>query len=187
MPIAFDGPTKRINLSGVTTLSVRSLWTAFVDWWLTSDNSKYALALRQVGGDDIDPGAGTSVPIFIYLENGWKIKPQEADHTLSVTDGVLVDLSGSPFVHTTGNFQVLIKEVQPVQAIGFAMSGGGSGGTAVLEKLLRNRTVTDPTTGRITVYDDDDVSPLFTADLWEDAAGTKPYEGRGADRRDRLV
>lgn len=52
--------------------------------------------------------------------------------------------------------------------------------------VLRNRTVTDPSTGEMTVYDDDDTTPLLTADLWEDAAGTTPYAGNGAERRDRL-
>lgn len=56
----------------------------------------------------------------------------------------------------------------------------------LLTRVARNRTVTDPVAGTITVYDDDDATPLFVADLWDDAAGTTPYSGAGADRRDRL-
>jgi hypothetical protein len=47
--------------------------------------------------------------------------------------------------------------------------------------------VTDPVNGTYTVYADDDVTPMYTADLWEDVDGTTRYTGAGADRRDRLV
>ena len=57
---------------------------------------------------------------------------------------------------------------------------------ALLGKLARNKTVTDPSTGTITVYDDDGVTPLLTAALHEDVAGSQPYRGQGADRRERL-
>jgi hypothetical protein len=54
-------------------------------------------------------------------------------------------------------------------------------------QILRNRTVTDPATGAVRVYDDDDTTLLLEADLWQDAAGTTPYSGNGAERRDRLA
>ena len=50
-----------------------------------------------------------------------------------------------------------------------------------------NRVVTDPVAGTYTVYDTDDTTVLYTADLWEDAAGTVAYSGTGAQRRDRLA
>jgi len=56
----------------------------------------------------------------------------------------------------------------------------------LVSAVLRNRTVTDPSTGTMTVYADDDTTPLLSADLWEDAAGATPYAGSGAERRDRL-
>jgi hypothetical protein len=100
-----------------------------VDWLLTSDNSKFPLAMQQVGGNDIDAGAGTKIPIYAFLSNGWRIKPQEAHHTLSVSDGVLlVDGGGDPFVNTTGSFIVRINYQQPVQAISFSSTGGGGAG-----------------------------------------------------------
>lgn len=127
MAINFDGATKLITLtSGTTTLGVRDLWSRWVDWLLTSDNSKFPIAMASVGGDDIDPGAGTSIPIYVFLANGWKIRPQEANHTLSVNDGVLlVSGGGDPFVNTTGSFVVRVNYQQPVQAITVATGGGG--------------------------------------------------------------
>jgi hypothetical protein len=58
---------------------------------------------------------------------------------------------------------------------------------AIAEKLLKNKTITDPVTGIITVYDDDDSTPLFTANIFENVAGTQPYQGQGIDRRNRLT
>lgn len=60
------------------------------------------------------------------------------------------------------------------------------GALNIARAILRNKTVTDPATGVVTVYDDDGVTPLYTADLWENAAGTQGYRGQGADRRERL-
>jgi hypothetical protein len=54
-------------------------------------------------------------------------------------------------------------------------------------KLLRNKTVTDPSTGVMTVYDDNGTDVLMTANLYKDAAGTAPFDGTGANRRNRLA
>jgi hypothetical protein len=126
MGYIFDGVNKRINLTtGTTTISIRDMWSRWVEWYLIGDNSKFLSAFTQVGGDTIDLSSGTSIPIYIFLQNGWKIKPQESSHTLSVTDGVLiVNGGGDPFVNTTGNFIVRINYSQPVQAITVSTGGG---------------------------------------------------------------
>jgi hypothetical protein len=131
MALSFDGATKVITLSaGTTSLGVRDVWSRWVDWLLTGDNSKYLPAFEQVGGNDIDTGAGTKIPIYAFLKNGWKIKPQEANHTLNVTDGILlVDGGGDPFNNTTGSYVVRVNYQQPVQAISFS-TGGGTAPTA---------------------------------------------------------
>ena len=58
---------------------------------------------------------------------------------------------------------------------------------AIVLKILRNKVVTNPSTGQIIVYDDDSVTPLLTGNLFEDVAGTQAYQGQGADRRDRMT
>jgi hypothetical protein len=133
MGYSFDGATKVISLTeGTTTFSVRDLWSRWVDWHATSpDNNKYVVAMRSLGGDDIDPVAGTLIPIYCFLVNDWKIKPQESSHTLSVTDGILlVDGGGDPFADTTGSYVVRINYSQPVQAISFSTGEGGGSLTA---------------------------------------------------------
>jgi len=130
--IEFDGPTKRINLTtGTTTLNVVDLWSRWVDWVSTDDNSKYLPAFSSVGGDSIDQTAGTTIPIYAFLINGWRIKPQEASHTLSVPGGIiLVDGGGDPFVNTSGAYTVRINYSQPVQAI-TVTTGGASTATGI--------------------------------------------------------
>ncbi len=127
MALSFDGSTKVVTITTDTELDVKDLWSRWVDWFLTSDNSKYAVAMSQVGGNDIDVVAGTSIPVYVYLENGWKVKPKEANHTLTVTNGILLTSdSSTPYTTTTGSYNVVIRDQQPVQAIGVATGGGVS-------------------------------------------------------------
>lgn len=53
--------------------------------------------------------------------------------------------------------------------------------------ILRNKTITDPVAGTFTVYAEDGTTVLLQADLFEDADGTTPYGGAGAERRERLT
>mgnify|MGYP003651730215 CR=1 FL=1 len=122
MGYIINGITKIITLTpGTTNISVRDLWSRWVDWFIQSDNGKFLPAFKSVGGDSIDIISGTFIPIYSFLENGWKIKPQESNHTLTVSDGILlVTGGGDPFTNTIGNFTVRINYQQPVQAISFA-------------------------------------------------------------------
>lgn len=101
------------------------------------------------GGPEIDPIAGTSIPTYLFLESGWRVRPDEADHVLAVTGAILlVQGGGDPFVDTLGDFTVRVNFQQPVQAIGIAV--GGSGLSAAEAALLRDihkrlaLNVTDP-------------------------------------------
>lgn len=145
MAYSIDGPTKTISLtSGTTTVSVRDLWSRWVDWFLYEDNSKYDIAFTQVGGNEIDLTAGTFIPIYLFLQNDWKIRPQEADHTLNIGDGILVvEGGGDPFVNTLGSYVVRINYSQPVQAITVSTGGsGGSGATPAQIWSYGSRTLT---------------------------------------------
>ena len=57
----------------------------------------------------------------------------------------------------------------------------------LVEKILRNKQITDDATGIVTVYDDDGSTVLFTASLFEDAIGVQRYRGKGGQRRERFV
>ena len=191
MGMTFDGPTKVITLTtGTVAVSVKDLWSRWVDWFLTSDNSKYLPAFAQVGGDPIDEEAGTYIPIYAFLMNGWKIKPQEANHTLTISDGILlVNGGGDPFNNTDGAYIVRINYQQPVQAISFSPEGS-TGPTpesiadAIMSELISDhkavegslaaalheirqrhtgaKLVADRDANTIKVYDTDGATLLFT-------------------------
>jgi hypothetical protein len=150
MSYTFDGVNKVITLdTGVVTMSVRDVYSRWVDWFVSaSGNQKYLPAFLTVGGDVIDAAAGTSIPIYGFLVNGWRVRPQEADHTLTVNDGILlVSGGGDPFLDTLGNHIVRINYQQPVQAITVNTAGGG-GNSYTLEQIAdavwssTNRTLT---------------------------------------------
>ena len=53
--------------------------------------------------------------------------------------------------------------------------------------ILKNKTVTNPVTGVMTVYQADGVTPLYTAQLYENVDGSVTYRGQGAERREALM
>lgn len=139
--ITFDGTTKRIICdSGTTAISVVGIYSLWVDWALTADNLQYLAAFSEVGGNSIDAGAGTAIPVYAFLLNGWQISPDEANHTLAVTDGIiLVDGGGDPFADTVGAYVVRINYQQPVQAI--TVSSGSGLSPAQDAQLMKALTV----------------------------------------------
>jgi hypothetical protein len=56
-----------------------------------------------------------------------------------------------------------------------------------LQKIWLNKMTTDPATGLLTIYDNDNTTPLWQGPIYEDVPGTQPYRGRGAERRDKLT
>lgn len=111
--VTFDGVNKLIICgAGTTRLNVKEMYSMWKEWMILSDNSKYEPAFKVVGGD---PTTGNNIitPYF-FLSNGWKIRPQESNHTLRV-DGILITDDGSDaFVDTLGVFRVGIQSIVPI-------------------------------------------------------------------------
>jgi hypothetical protein len=126
MAIVFDASSQRIVLDSAS-VSASELWSRWVDWAALSDNAKYPPAFRQVGGDDL--GSGLFIPPYLFLLNGWRVRPMEANHTLVITGNLFVEGGGVPVVATLGSFNVSAQYTVPVQAQGIATSGS-SGPTA---------------------------------------------------------
>lgn len=58
----------------------------------------------------------------------------------------------------------------------------------VIRQILKNKQKTDPVTGLMTVYADDNTTVLFTAPIFNDADGTQPYDGTaGINLRDEMT
>jgi hypothetical protein len=120
MPIAFDPANRRIVL-GSASVTASELWSRWSDWVATSDNAKYLPAFRQAGGDDL--GGGLSIPAYMFLLNGWRVRPLEGSHNLIITGNLFVDGGGVPVVPTLGNFNVSVQYTVPVQAQAVATNG----------------------------------------------------------------
>lgn len=122
MAIQFDGATRRVILDSAE-VSASEIWSRWVDWVGESDNSKWPQAMMQVGGDPL--GGGLYIPPYIFLLNGWRIRPMEADHDLKIVGNLFVEGGGIPVVRTLGPYQVNVNYTVPVQAQAMALSGGG--------------------------------------------------------------
>ena len=59
--------------------------------------------------------------------------------------------------------------------------------TASLLKGRYNRNYTDPITGLETVFEDNNTTVHKSGAIFEDIAGTMPFDGTGANRRDRMT
>ena len=124
MAIAFDATNKRIVLD-TTSVDVRDIYSRWKDW-VHSGNAEYLAAFRVVGGDPL--GSGLYVSSYFFLLNGWRIRPQETDHTLTIDGNISVDGGGIPVVPTLGNNNVIVQYIVPVAAQAYdSGSGGGSG------------------------------------------------------------
>ena len=126
--MTFDGLNKRIILNS-TSVTASEIWSRYMDWLgADSNNAKWGLAMTQIGGDDL--GGGLYVPIYVFLQNGWRIRPMEANHQLTITGNLFVAEGGSPLVNTLGNYNVIAQYTVPVQAQAMSTSGGSGGLTS---------------------------------------------------------
>lgn len=132
-------PSRHLIILQTNTTSATELYSRSVDWLASDDNSKYNSIFRIAGGDDL--GGGLSIPPYFFLQNSWRIKPMEANQTLTVTGNLFVESGGDPIVSTDGVFQVLIKSVVPVLAQGISTTGG-SGASAADVWAYNNRSLT---------------------------------------------
>jgi hypothetical protein len=106
----FDGPNKRITLSaGTVQFSSSEIYSRWKDWCQEdSDRLKYDSAFaNSVGGDSL--GGGVLVGAYYFLQNGWVIRPQEADHTLVVSGNLFpIPDTAAMFTYTVGDYQVVV-------------------------------------------------------------------------------
>lgn len=132
----FDGDNKLIILDfGVTTFSATDVYSRWKQWMLIGDNSKYLPAFaNSVGGDPL--GSGTTLGAYIFLQNGWVVRPHEADHTLIATGNLFpIPDTASVFTPTLGDFTVQI--VQQVSSLtqSVLVNTGGGGSTLTAEDV----------------------------------------------------
>jgi hypothetical protein len=107
--VQFDPDNLRIieiSAGGDNELSVVEIYSEMKDW-LLADPARlaYPQAMRYVGGDAISPTQDLGSTFFLL--NGWRIRPAELTHKLTLIGNLFTDPAGeSVFVPTLGAFNV---------------------------------------------------------------------------------
>lgn len=166
MAFTFDGTTRRITLTaGTTYLDLAALYSRYKDW-LLAGNASALLAMTTVGGDI------PAIPLYLFLENGWRIVPQAADHALTVAGGILeVQGGGDPFVDPAGAYKIRINRQSPGIAIGYSSSGttGPTAGEIASALLAELNATTIPV----------DARKMNGAPVIGDGSEADPWRGAG--------
>lgn len=193
MAYVFNGVTKTVTLTtGTTSVVMSDLYSRWVDWVRTSDNSKYLQAFRVTGGES--DGTGGFTGSYIFIMNGWSIVPQSANHTLVINGNLFrdpEDLSGTPIIQTVAGYTISVILSRSSLAQGIETGGGGftsgdrttlnliSSNAATARKAVTNRYLIDETADTGTLYDDNGTTPLVTHDLKDqngNPSDTRVYE-----------
>lgn len=109
--VTIDGPNRLIVVNaGIDSLDVKQdVYSYWKNWVLDSDNAKYPPAFRSTGGDPIGGGKFAGANFFIDTSVGWKLRPREADHELTL-DGNLYpeDVTVPMLTPTLGGYTVAV-------------------------------------------------------------------------------
>jgi hypothetical protein len=204
MALTFDHASQRISVtSPQVSLSCQDLINAIREEEASERGIAYDPIAQASGKDDL--GGGVSTAITVFLLDNWQIGWYAGNYTATIGGGNLVAESGDAVAYVSGGPQV---EITLSAAATIVAGDGGStapsasevanavwahtSGQELLTKvdlaqaILRNKTVTDPATGLMTVYDLDGVTPLLSAQIFEDAEASTLYRGQGVKRRESL-
>ena len=200
----FDGPNKQfvarpsfVGTDGIMEVDVQEdIYSAWKDVVKEDDNLKYDEAIRTVGGDPI---SGTqNLGATFFLINGWRILPDSQDHRLQIVGNIFTDPAGDSISDFPSSGVVIVENTvsnlidQVVTEVAAAADDSPTDDPAIdlleiIHAILRGKTITDPVTGVMTIFDAAG-AVLYTANIFEDAAGATPY-GSGStkiERRERL-
>lgn len=172
--VTFDGPNKiitEIDAGGDNTLDVAEIYSEWKVWATLSDNLKFEQAMSIVGGDEIS--ATQSLGFSVFMENGWRIRPAESSHKLTLVGNIFTREAGeSVFVDTIGSFNVN-TETQVSSLIDIVNLETSLANLEVDIALIRAMTVnnvvitnTDPLT--VTVFDTDGTTVVATYEITTD-------------------
>lgn len=119
----FIGNTKIIELdTGVRSFTPTELYSAWKDWTISSDNSKYEQAMRAIGNEPLTPT--NNAPAFFFMMNGWRIQPEDVNHVLVIDGNLIVDGGVGDLFIFSGSSAIQIQ--QNTSLVPGVASGSGS-------------------------------------------------------------
>jgi hypothetical protein len=131
MPVTFDPVTRVISASaGVRSLPVlRDLYSEAKRQWLDDPIlRRLAFPFRIFGGDPLTDTLNAGAFVFLQNQDGWRIRPDEADHELVIEGNLYAESLTDPmFVPTLGAFTVSIFLERSSLTQTVQVSGGGGG------------------------------------------------------------
>lgn len=163
-----------------------------------TDENLQKFLVPVIAAGNVPKGGGKYTPRYIIMQNGWRIVPEDTDHTLNVTGEQLTAEGGAgpdcfDFTVLSAGTKITVNYEPPAAEVITVAGGSGldqaqDATLTLIRKFLQNRIDTNPTTGKIVLYDDNN-AVLLQADLFEDVDGAKPYSATSAriDRRNRLT
>lgn len=109
--ISFDGPNRVITLDpSQLVYSIQYIYSRWLDWARTGNNTTFPKAFRQIGGDSIGGGAFVGVYFFLQNTDGWRIKPPEQNGAYSIVGNIYPENPSLGFLNpTTGTFGTSIR------------------------------------------------------------------------------
>jgi hypothetical protein len=118
--VSFDGATKVMSIGGTTSaFTALELYQAYTTWATTNTGFPSAFT---ASGDDPTPPGGLYRGSYFFLENGWKVRPREASHTLIVQGNLFTRDGSSPFTATLGGYTVAAQVFTTIEPVARAFA-----------------------------------------------------------------
>jgi len=149
--VTFDGPNRLILVNyGELSLDVeQDIYSDWKEWWRLEDYAKYPQALSTIGGEPL--GGGQFVGATFFLENGWRIRPWEGDHQLTIDGNIYTREAGeSPTIATVGRWNIATSFVRSALVFKVETSSGTSGSVSINSQEVADAVWKYATTGSLT-------------------------------------
>ena len=183
----FDAVNKLITLTavpvgGLVTVDAQvDLYSdAKEDWRRAATLNRFTFPFEVFGGNDL--GNSLAAGAFFILRNdlGWRIRPFEADHEVTVLKNLYPKEPAQPiFVPTLGDFTVAVQlersSLTLVNQTGVSgLTAAESADLALTRKLQSNGATVSQDGLTATIFDDDGVTPLLVFDVTPDQRTRTP-------------
>jgi hypothetical protein len=126
--------------------------------------------------------AGTVLARVVEIINGYTITFEDGQYAVELI-GANSNVAGVVNIN-----QVATRSFNTAGLIqaGTSLSATEQARLIRIEQIIRNQTIVDQADGKLKVKSDDSLTVILESLIWEDAAGTIAYRGRGIEKRERL-